>query len=84
MADPDDLVAHISGARVLSEQVTSFRALLAALDEARGFPDDIDESKAIHTHQTFRVTLSERWSTSTGSKTPAPMRSATSGKRRTA
>lgn len=50
MADPDDLGAHISGARVLSEQVTSFRALLAALDEARGFPDDLDESKALHTH----------------------------------
>ncbi len=50
MADPDDLGAHISSARVLSEQVTSFRALLAALDEARGFPEDLDESKALHTH----------------------------------
>ena len=36
---------------VFAEEVSSFRALLTALDEARGFPDtDLDESKSVATH----------------------------------
>ena len=50
MDDLEGLADHLRQVRTLKEEVTSFQELLRALDDIRGFPEEVEESKALHTH----------------------------------